>query len=265
VIAFETEGEGEPLVLLHGVGANRTIWRRAMPYIGRSRLAVAADLPGFGKSDPAGEGFDLGEVADALAAGLTEDIDAPFDLLGNSLGGAVAVVLAQRHPDLVRRLVLSAPALLAPRNGALARVAGIAGAQAIRARRLLGPPLAGSSAARHLLLWGAVGDPGRLAAEDARLMLGASRSARRIPEALATILSTDLRPALAGLRMPVALIWGGRDRVISIKTLAGIRELAPVAAVEELPEAGHVPQIERPREFAAVVERLLEKLEPVTV
>jgi pimeloyl-ACP methyl ester carboxylesterase len=265
VIAIETEGAGEPLVLLHGVGANRTIWRQALPHVGERRLAVAADLPGFGESDPAGDGFDLDQVADSLADGISEEVDGPFDLLGNSLGGAVAVVIASRRPGLVRRLILSAPALLAPRNGALARVAGVAGGQMIRARRLLGPPLAGNPVARHLLLWGAVGDPGALPAEDARLMLTASRNASRIPQALTAILSADLRPTLAGLDAPVALIWGGRDRVISIKTLAEIRGLAPVAAVEEIPEAGHVPQIERPREFAAVVERLLEKLEPVTV
>jgi pimeloyl-ACP methyl ester carboxylesterase len=260
VIGLETQGSGEALVLLHGVGTHRSVWRRAAPALARGRLVAAADLPGFGESTPTARGFELDEVADLLAEGLIERVEPPFDLLGNSLGGAVAVVLASRHPQLVRRLVLSAPALFAPRNAAIARAAGLAAGQLIDARRVLGAPLSRNGVARYLLLRSAISRPERLSAEDARLMLEASRGASRIPDAIASVLSADLRPRLAELDMPLGVIWGERDSVIAIGALDTIRELAPAAAVERMPDVGHVPQLERPREFAAAVERVLGRL-----
>jgi pimeloyl-ACP methyl ester carboxylesterase len=265
VIAIDSAGSGQPLVLLHGVGASRAIWHRAMPLLATHRRVVAADLPGFGESPASGRGFDLDEAAEALAAGLDGRVEVPFDLLGNSLGGAIAVALASRRPQLVGRLILSAPALFAPRNPLLARAAGAAAGQLIGARRLLGTPLASSAAGRRLMLFGAVGEPGRLPAEDARLMLTASRAASRIPEAITAVLATDLRSRLAELEVPTGLIWGERDRVVSHQVLRDIRALAPALAVETIPRAGHVPQLERPREFAAAVERLLARLAAVTV
>ena len=108
---MDEAGAGDALVLLHGVGASRGVWRRAMPRLARRRRVLAPDLPGFGGSDPAGAGFDLDAVADALAAGLADRAAAPFDLVGNSLGGAVAVVLAARRPDLVRAVIAGDSAL----------------------------------------------------------------------------------------------------------------------------------------------------------
>ena len=108
MVAIETLGEGPPLVLVHGVGTCRVVWRRVMPLLATDRLVAAPDLPGFGASPAAGPGFDLDRVADVLAEALAAEVPAPFDLLGNSLGGAVALTLAARHPQLVRRLVLAA-------------------------------------------------------------------------------------------------------------------------------------------------------------
>src|ERR1700754_4421944 len=132
MLAYETHGEGEPLVLVHGLATTRIIWRRVLGPLGARRRLVAIDVPGFGASAPAGPGFDLDEVADVIAAGLP---DPAFDLLGHSLGGALPVVLAERHPERVRRLVLVAPAGFKPVHGVLARIVGGAAAGAIPLRR----------------------------------------------------------------------------------------------------------------------------------
>jgi pimeloyl-ACP methyl ester carboxylesterase len=249
VLAIDVEGDGPPLVLLHGVGTSRVVWRRALPLLAARRLVAAPDLPGFGSSPPAGRGFALDEVADELADEL--DRFAPFDLLGNSLGGAVALVLAARHPERVRRLVLAAPAGLSPHRRPIPALAGRTGSALIAARRVAGAPLAGSAAARRLLLLGVVADPARLAADDARRMLRGSAGSRRIADGIAAVAGADLRPLLSRLAMPVAFLWGARDRVIPL------RALVTDAPVEVVAGAGHVPQVERPREFAAAVERLL--------
>jgi len=253
VIAIETLGEGPPLVLLHGVGTSRVVWRGVMPALAERRLVVAPDLPGFGASPPVGRGFDLDHVADALADALPER----FDLLGNSLGGAVALVVAHRHPERVRSLVLAAPAGLAPRGGPIPAVAGRVGFAIGRTRRAAAPALAGRPITRRLLLAGIVVDTKRVSGEDARRMMNGSRGATRISEAIAAVVRADLRPRLGELAMPVAFVWGDRDRVIPYGTLRALRAYVPDARCEVLPGCGHVPQLERPADFVAAVERLI--------
>jgi pimeloyl-ACP methyl ester carboxylesterase len=264
MIAIDESGRGEPLVLLHGVGASRAIWRHVTPLLARDRHVLAPDLPGFGQSPAAGPRFALQTTAEALAGPLAERAGGPFDLVGNSLGGAVALYLALLHHEWVRRLVLSAPAGFSPRSRPLARAAGAISGPAASARRILGAPIAGSPAARRALLWGAIAEPGRLAADDARMMLEASKGSTRIGPAVAAVLRVDLRDdlreQLRRLNVPLGLIWGERDRVIPISTLDSIRAVRPDVIAETIPGAGHVPQVERPQEFVAVLRGVLERL-----
>lgn len=263
-IAIDRSGEGPALALLHGVGTNRAIWHRAAPLLAASHTVLAPDLPGFGDSSPTGPGFELTAVADVLAEALAEQAGGPFDLVGHSLGGAIALVLADRHPRRVRRLVLSAPAGFTPRSRPVAEAAGALARAVVAARRVIGTPLAGSPLARRTLLAGAIHDASRLGADDARLMLGASRGASRFGAAVREVAGTDLRTELARLPAPVGAIWGERDAIIPPRTVDVLRECAGELPVETIPGAGHVSQIERPREFAAALERLLEQLSAIT-
>jgi pimeloyl-ACP methyl ester carboxylesterase len=260
-IALDELGDGEPLVLVHGVGTSRIIWRRALPEIAASRRAVAIDVPGFGDSPPVGRrGFPLAAVADRIAEDLEPCAGSRYDLLGNSLGGAIALVLAHRRPRSVKRLILHAPAGFAPRPEPLARLGGVGAMALLRARRELGTRTAGVGLARRALLWGALDDGSRVGPEDAKLMYMAPSRATRLAEAVSTAVACDLRPALAELRCPVGLLWGERDRVVPVSALEKLRELRPQAPAETIPLAGHAAQMERPVEFAAALERLLARL-----
>lgn len=261
VIAMDVAGAGEPMVLLHGLGTSRGVWRRVMPSLTETRLVAAVDLPGFGESDPPGRGFDLAAAADAVADGVAERLQSPFDLVGSSLGGAVALVLAERHPDLVRRLVLCAPAGFTPRPALLAAGAGRVGAATIAARRMVGPRVASSASARRILFWGAIAAPADLSDADALAMLEASHGATRIAEGLASALATDLRPSVVALDVPTGLIWGERDRIVSPGTLRSIRALVPDAPVRTIPGAAHIPHVERPDEFVAALSDVLGRLD----
>jgi pimeloyl-ACP methyl ester carboxylesterase len=261
VIAIDENGRGRPLVLLHGVGASRAIWRHVTPALAEDRHVIAPDLPGFGESTPANRGFELGTTASALADELAERAGEPFDLLGNSLGGAVALTLAVARPDLVRCLVLSAPAGFAPGPWALAAVAGAFGDGALAIRRVVGAPMARSSTARRGLLWGAIAEPQRLSADDALMMLGASRGSTQIGAAVATVLRSDLRSELARLEGPLGVIWGWRDQIVPITALRSIRTVRPDAVVATIPRAAHVPQVERPGEFVTAVRSVLHRLQ----
>jgi pimeloyl-ACP methyl ester carboxylesterase len=260
VIAIEAAGDGEPLVLLHGVGANRSIWQHAAPQLARTRLVLAPDLPGFGESPPVADGFDLNLTADAVADAIVARAAPPFDLVGNSLGGAIAAVLASRRPELVRRLVLVAPAGFNTDLRLLSDVAGHIGGSVTTVRRLIGTPFVANGAARRVLLWGSVAAPERMAPSDARTMLQGSRGSSRIDAAIASVLRADLRDDLAESKVPLGLIWGEHDRVVPIAALAAIRAVRPDAIAETIPDAAHVPQIERPAEFVDVLQRILERL-----
>jgi pimeloyl-ACP methyl ester carboxylesterase len=105
-VAVDVTGQGDPLVLVHGLATTRDIWRLVVPPLAGSRRVAVLDVPGFGASTPAGPGFDLEAVADRLREGVAgAGIDEPYDLVGHSMGGALALVLAYRHPAEVRRLV----------------------------------------------------------------------------------------------------------------------------------------------------------------
>jgi pimeloyl-ACP methyl ester carboxylesterase len=263
-VTIDARGAGEPLVLLHGLGASRSVWRRAAPRLARERLVLAPDLPGLGGSPPAGPGFELVGVAEALADPLAERAGGSFDLLGTSLGGAVALTLAAAHPELVRRLVLAAPAGFTPWPWPLAAFAapgvGAVSDRVMAVRRIVGTRAPGSAALRRALLWGAVAEPARLSAGDARALFEASRGSERIGAALTAVLRADLRPLLRSLDVPLGLIWGERDRVVPVSTLKSLRALRPDAVVETIPDAAHIPQLERPAEFVAAVRRVLEQL-----
>jgi pimeloyl-ACP methyl ester carboxylesterase len=259
-VAIDQHGDGAPLVLLHGLGASRRLWHRAAPLLARDRLVLAPDLPGFGDSAPAGPGFEFEAVIDALADPLAERAGGPFDLLGSSLGGAVALEFAVAYPERVRRLVLAAPAGFSPRPWPLALAAGGLADSVLAVRRVAGSRLAASATARRALLWGAVAEPQRLSPSDARLILESSRRASRLGPALAAVLQEDLRPRLVALEVPLGFIWGERDRVIPISTLESIRALRADVVAETIPGAAHIPQLERPAEFVIALRRVLERL-----
>ncbi len=261
-VAMDERGTGDPLVLLHGVGTNREVWRHVLGPLAVGNLVIALDVPGFGDSSSAGDGFDLAEVADRIAAAAGARAGRAFDLIGHSLGGALALTLAARHPDLVRTLILMAPAGFSPRGRLLAAVLGQASGAFVGLRRRIGAPLVASATARRLLLWGSIADGAALGADDARFMLTASASARRLNQAIETVVEADLRGMLADLPVPLGILWGERDRVVPASTARRLRGARPEAPIELIPDAGHVPQLERPEAFLEALRRVRSALEP---
>lgn len=257
-LALEDVGNGEPLVLLHGIATDRRIWDLVLGQMRGTRRVIAVDLPGFGASEPVGEGFDLREVADAIVAGLSQrGVGAPFDLVGHSLGGGIAIVLAQAHPHLLRRLVLVAPAGLRPFPVAISALLA-AGADAVLAARRGAVALTDTWWGRRLLLALTTADAAELPPTIARHMVEASATARRTAPALATITSTDLRPLLAETGMPLGVIWGEADRTVPIRALDDLLQARPDAVVRRIPDAGHVPMIERPTAFVSALQGLIQ-------
>jgi pimeloyl-ACP methyl ester carboxylesterase len=260
LLAVQEDGAGEPLVLIHGLATTREIWGRVVPALAASRRVVTLDLPGFGESQPVGSGFALEAVADRVSRGLAaRGIRGPFDLVGHSLGAGVALTLAARRPRAVRRLVLVAPAGLAPLPAYATRALSAAAEPVLGMRRRLAP-LTDTAWGRRLLLGLAAADGARVEPLHARLMVLASASSQRTAEALATITAADLRPLLREAPAPLGVIWGAADRTVPVRRADVVRRERPEAEVVVLERAGHVPMIERPEAFVMALLALLDRL-----
>lgn len=218
---------------------------------------ITLDVPGFGGSPPAGDGFELAPVADAIAARL--EADAPYDLVGHSLGAGVALTLAARHRAAVRRLILVAPAGFAPLPGPAAVAVAHLSEPVLAVRRRLAP-LSDLSWGRRLLLGLAAARPSMLSPTQARLIVTASASAQRTAVALTTITRADLRPLLSEVGAPIGVVWGAEDRTIPLRTARVIRAARPDVRLVVVERAGHVVMIERPEAFAGAVEDLLARV-----
>ena len=99
-------GRGSPVVLLHGLGADSRVWRQVLPDLAANYHVYALDLPGFGQSEKPEIAYRVGTLADSASAFIdAAKINAPV-VVGHSLGGWAAALLAMRHPDRLGKLVL---------------------------------------------------------------------------------------------------------------------------------------------------------------
>jgi pimeloyl-ACP methyl ester carboxylesterase len=262
MLAIREEGQGDPLVLVHGAGTSSAIWHRVTPRLADGgRRVVAPDVPGYGGSPAAGPGFALEEVTDDLAAGLQQaGTETPYDVVGHSMGGAIAILLAARHPERVRRLVLVAPAGLAALPRVAAGLLGAVAAPFAHARRAVATPLAGNALVRRLALAGVARDGARVPAEHARAVLASSAGATRIGPGLASAATADLREALTRVRAPLGLVWGEHDPVIPPRRIEVIRRVRPDVELRVVPDTAHAPMLERPDAFCAALEDVLAQL-----
>src|SRR3954447_10810735 len=108
-IGYEEAGRGErtPIVFLHGVGSDKSVWHPQLAHFGAERRAVAFDYPGYGDSDPAPEGTTRDDYAWAILSAMHElDIDRAH-ICGLSLGGVVAIAMAHHTPERCASLVLA--------------------------------------------------------------------------------------------------------------------------------------------------------------
>jgi pimeloyl-ACP methyl ester carboxylesterase len=261
MLCVQDDGRGDPLVLVHGAGTSSAVWRRATPLLVARHRVIAPDLPGYGGSPAAGRGFALEEVTDRLADGLDEaGVPSPYDLVGHSMGGGISILLAARHPERVRRLVLVAPAGLAALPRAVAALLGTVAAPYAVARRRLASPLAGNPLVRRLALAGVARDGSRVPVDHARAVLASSAGATRIGPGLASAAAADLRDMLAGLRCPLGLVWGEHDPVIPRRRIDVIRGARPDVTVSIVPDTAHAPMLEDPLAFCAALDDVLGQL-----
>ena len=254
-------GDGPPLVFIHGLGGSWQNWLENLPFFARTHRCIAMDLPGFGRSDMLDGDVTIrryGEIVDALMIQLGIP-SAP--VVGNSMGGFIALEVAIRGPARVEKLVLVSAAVLwqeyrhARPLVSLANVTeGLLGSALADAA----PLLAGRPRLRQAALrFGGIRAPHRLSRELQReLLLTARRTPGFLP-ALQALADYPLRDELAQIECPALIVWGDADPLVGVghaKELAGI---IPGSQVTIYERTGHVPQLERPERFNADVAAFL--------
>lgn len=249
-------GDGPPILALHGLGATKGSFLPTVAGLSRRFRTIALDLPGFGDSSkPIAAAYD----ANFFAAACIELLDAlgleRVHLLGNSLGGRVALEIALRHPDRVGRLALLAPALAWRRPRPW-----------VPLLRLTRPELGLVQLAPRGLVEAIIrplipgADEGwRAAGVDEFLRAYLTPAGRAAFYAAARHIYLDephgkdgFWPRLATLRADALFVWGRQDRLVPIAFARHVADAVPHARQLEL-NCGHVPQIERPAQTNAAI------------
>lgn len=231
------------LVLLHGWGLNHAIWQPVVDVLAGQCQVLALDLPGYGLTTSYPEPYELSALAEQLAA----QIPVGSFVLGWSLGGLVATELALQQPEKVRSLALvaSSPCFLQQPGwpGMNAQVmqqfAGALSANlALTVERFLAIQAMGSTTARQ--------DIKQLKQAVLSLPLP---EARVLAAGLEILASTDLRPALSRLQMPLYCCFGRLDSLVPVAVTEPLAVLAPRANITVIAKASHAPFISHQAEF----------------
>ncbi|MDT7640646.1 MAG: hypothetical protein QOC83_4934 [Pseudonocardiales bacterium] len=263
-----TDPGATPAVYVHGLSGSANNWTDLAAQLAPHAPGLALDLPGFGRSRPLSSGlYSPSAQADAVLSFLA-GLDRPVHLLGNSLGGAVSLLAADRRPELVRSLTLLAPAMPDrrpdPRRVSDPRLllALVPWLRARVGRRMADvTPREGVEQMIRLCF----GNPSLVTEHRILEALEEHSHRSRQPWAREALLraaqgmfrSWFVGPRLwsvaARLSVPTLVVWGGRDRLMSPRLAVRTTLTLPRGRLLALPEVGHVPQIETPVTVARAV------------
>jgi pimeloyl-ACP methyl ester carboxylesterase len=253
-------GTGDPVILIHGLGATKASFLPTVAALAPEYRTIAVDLPGFGDSDkPLRGAYDAAYFAKAMIALLDSLEIERAHVVGNSMGGRVAIELGLGFPDRMRRLALLAPSLAWLRSRPWApylrwvptQLGAIQPAprpivEAIVRRMIPGSDEEWTAAGIDEFLRSYLTPNGRAAfyAAARNIYLEEPRG----PDGFWT--------RLPSLRVDALFVWGRRDGIVPVRFADHVRDALP-AAEHLVLDCGHVPQLERPRETHDAVERFL--------
>lgn len=238
----EDTGAGQAVLLLHGIGASTFTWRFVAPILALKCRVIALDLAGFGRSTKDSQ----------LLYGLDQQADRVFDLIekldlkecilvGSSMGGALALWMGKLRPDVIKMVVALAPATdprllpfpavrLLPfatwgRYGLNSRTIGVL------YRRVVHNPLLAETETIQQYLSPYLGD---------------NQATHTFLKATELLRDPRLPAGLAGIRVPVLLLHGNRDRLVSLKRVKKLQSLLAGSELLVHPDAGHHSMEDQP-------------------
>jgi pimeloyl-ACP methyl ester carboxylesterase len=252
-LVHSRSGSGSPLLLFHALGSSRAAWEPVIPALAEHADVIAIDLPGLGDSPPLPDGVEPSPkaLAAAVAAFLDEQGIAVPHVVGNSLGGWVAMELAAIRP--LASVTLLSPAGMWPGRTPLYCRVSLVGTRwlAVHAGRLLSR-VVGTRLGRIVVLGQTHGRPTKATPAQARTAI------RDMAKGIgfdATFAATLHRHYQAGdpFDAPVTVAYGSADRLLLRRRYRGVGQLPPDRRVASLPGCGHLPMTDDPAAVAALV------------
>ena len=257
----EVYGDGDPILCLHGLGANLFSWRHFITPFSQNNRLILVDFKGSGKSPkPRDTHYSIEEKADEIYNLILEQDLTNLTLMGNSLGGAVALLLAIRlgenNPGRLSKLVLIDSAgdkKYVP--GHLKLLRSIFG---VSIMYLTPSKLAARMTLRMCYFDSKLITKEQVEAYAAPIASPGGRhallqTARRCIPANAD----DLIAKVSGITVPTLILWGREDQVIPLKVGELLHQLIPKSRLVIIERCGHVPQEEKPTETIALISEFL--------
>ena len=264
-------GSGPTMVLVHGLGGSHLNWLAVGPALAARARVLAPDLAGFGRTPLAGRSAHVRANAQLLDRFIDAVAEGPATLIGNSMGGLLAMMEAERQPEKVTRLVLVGAAQPRPPGTRFDPVVALTfaayavpglGERFMRWRAARRGP---EGLVRDTLQL-VCADPGRVPAEVVAAHVALARDRMdRMPwgnqaflEAARSIVFTlarrrEVHAMIGRIAAPALLVQGTRDRLVSLAASRATAALRPDWTLAVLEGIGHVPQLEAPERFVATV------------
>ena len=236
-------GAAAPIVFLHGVGSDKSVWHPQLDHFGRTRRAIAFDYPGYGDSDPAPEGTTRDDYASAIVSAMHElGIDRAH-ICGLSLGGVVAIAMHHADPKRCASLILADTFAVHPDG------------QAIYDRSLAGSrdlPAMAEARVDFLLAQPAAAE---VRSEVVDTMSRIDPAAYRI--GAEAVWLADQRDRVAGIDVPTLIICGEQDKPTPPDLSRELNQTIAGSRLAMIPRAGHLTNLEQPCEFNSIVEQFI--------
>ena len=259
-VAYRTGGTGPVVLLVHGMAGSSDMWRPAIPHLAPHVTYLAPDLPGHGRSDKPKGDYSLGAQASFLRDLLVTLGHERATIVGQSLGGGIALQFAYQYPERCERLALVCAGGLGQEVNPLLRALTLPGIDLVL-------PIAFQPLYRNVVD-GAVGLMRRIGLQPTPVAHETWRSYCSLiaPETrrafLATLTSVvDLQGQRVSAHdrlylaasLPTQIVWGDADPIIPVRHAHETHEAIPGSRLEIFEGAGHYPHCEDPERFARVL------------
>jgi pimeloyl-ACP methyl ester carboxylesterase len=268
-LSYRLEGDGPPVLLVHGITSSSRTWSAIIDGLADRHTVIAPDLPGHGNSDKPRGDYSLGAYASSLRDLLVILGFPAATLVGHSLGGGIAMTFAYQFPERTQRLVLVSSGGLGEEVSIALRAATLPGAEFVL------PVLFGGAGQRVITVGGSMlSRIGLRASANTRGLiegiesLGDAPSRRAFVQTARSVLDSrgqrvDARGRLyLAEALPAMLVWGENDRIIPVRHARQALELVPHGRLVVFPKAGHFPFNDDPERFVEVLRDFVATTEP---
>jgi pimeloyl-ACP methyl ester carboxylesterase len=268
-IAYRSAGQGPVLLLIHGMAGSSVTWRYVMPALAERFTVVASDLLGQGQSDKPRGDYSLGAHANTLRDLMDALGHERATLVGQSLGGGVAMQFAYQFPERCERLVLVNSGGLGREVTIYLRMLTLPGLEPVFPL-LCSPWLrdAGSRVAAWLRRAGMRSTPARQEIWRSYASLADAENRRAFFRSLRDVIDLGGQAVSAlgrlhrAAQLPTLIVWGARDPFIPVSHAIAAHEAIPGSRLEIFEGVGHYPHCEAPERFVEVLGDFIASTEP---